>query len=516
VRAALVILAAVALLGAAASASVRVSQTEIDAENSRWTALGVHLPAQGIVLAQPYREPYSSRSFIVPWSWYEQFYTAYRKQHDYPVVASQLRADLPVLRLLMEKTYAGYATASARGWNWDAWFNQWDAQLRARGNQQVSLAQAFEPWGRLERFQLDNHSGVPSTTSFVSGSISAVLAHAPQRACTSIVMSDGHAVALNPHDAGQLAHAVRAWNGSAFSAAWYVSYPKRDGAAASIRCGPQSISLHMAVDDSVPGRENPLQISGRPSYENAGNAIAYVRMPTFTDANDDALTDLFSKTPNIGKERAVILDLRGNEGGNAPTTLLNTWFAESAIESAADQTQIGTQSCFRTALIFNLQQQLASTLKAPVSARVTQYLQGLVDMLSAPQSCEVQPQEHHSDSTLEDRSFSLRPQQPDLPRIIAVVDNGCGSDCEYMASVLAKLPNTVIAGTSTYGVMGFTQPGYFVLPNSRVPFRLALSRTDVYGDGRSVDGYGITVDVLLPTAQSQSRPSLVALAHALE
>jgi hypothetical protein len=85
-----------------------------------------------------------------------------------------------------------------------------------------------------------------------------------------------------------------------------------------------------------------------------------------------------------------------------------------------------------------------------------------------------------------------------------------------MTAVLAQLPNTVIAGTSTYGVMGFTQPGYFVLPNSRVPFRLALSRTDAYGDGRSVDGYGITVDVLLPTVQSRSRASLLALARALE
>lgn len=117
---------------------------------------------------------------------------------------------------------------------------------------------------------------------------------------------------------------------------------------------------------------------------------------------------------------------------------------------------------------------------------------------------------------MKDRAFSVKPSETDQPRIVAIVDNGCGSDCEYMASVLAKLPNTVIAGTSTYGVMGFTQPGYFVLPNSRVPFRLALSRSDAYGDGRSVDGYGITVDVLLPTAQSQSRASLAALARALE
>jgi hypothetical protein len=63
--------------------------------------------------------------------------------------------------------------------------------------------------------------------------------------------------------------------------------------------------------------------------------------------------------------------------------------------------------------------------------------------------------------------------------------------------------------------MGFTQPGYFVLPHSRVPFRIALSRTDAYGDGRSVDGYGIAVDILLPTARSQAKPALLALAKLL-
>jgi hypothetical protein len=84
-----------------------------------------------------------------------------------------------------------------------------------------------------------------------------------------------------------------------------------------------------------------------------------------------------------------------------------------------------------------------------------------------------------------------------------------------MTYILGGLPDTVIAGTSTFGVMGFSQPGYFVLPHSRVPFRIALSRTDAYGDERSVDGYGITVDVLLPSAQSQSQQSITALAQLL-
>jgi hypothetical protein len=333
---------AVALFGAAAPVSLRVSPVEIRAENARWIDLGVQLPPGGIVLSQPYRPPYSSRSFIAPWAWYERFYATYRANHDYPISASQVRADLPVLRFLMEKTYAGYDTARTHGWDWDAWFKQWDVQLRARGNAQVPLAQAFAPWGALERFQLDNHSGVPVLREFTSGSTSAQLAAAPGGACTSILTATGQKLPLDVHDAGQQPHAVRSWDGTSLSAAWYVSYPRRNGTAVALQCGSHRVALHMVSAD--------ITISPKPSYEKIADGIAYVRMPTFTDANDDALTDLFAKTPDIGKERVVLLDLRGNDGGNAPLTLLNTWFAESAIERASELTQVGTQSCFRTAL----------------------------------------------------------------------------------------------------------------------------------------------------------------------
>ncbi len=397
--------------------------------------------------------------------------------------------------------------AAQRGWNWNAWFSRWDTQLRLRGNATLTLAQAFAPWGQLEKFQLDNHSGVPSMTAFTSGSVSAELASRPPGACSSLIVNNGPAVRLNPHDAGQQPHEVQAWNGSAFSTAWYLSYPKRDGEAGAVACGSHRVALQ------------PITLAGvsaKPTYEALGNGISYVRMPTFSDANDDALTDLFSKTPNIGKERVVIVDLRSNDGGNAPLSLLNTWFSGSAIERASELNQIGTQSCFRTALYFGLQQQLLGSVKPPASTQLSQFLQRVVDSLSTPASCEVEPDDQQSDGSLRDHQFSIKPAQADQTRILAIVDSACASDCEYMAAVLAQLPNTVIAGSSTYGVMGFTQPGYFVLPNSRVPFRLALSRTDVYGDGRSVDGYGITVDVLLPTQQSQSRDALIALARELE
>ena len=40
------------------------------------------------------------------------------------------------------------------------------------------------------------------------------------------------------------------------------------------------------------------------------------------------------------------------------------------------------------------------------------------------------------------------------------------------------------------------QPGYSVLPHTGLRYRIALGRSDPYGDSRSVDGYGLDVVVV--------------------
>lgn len=501
--------ALLAILGAAPAASVSVPKSERDAENARWASLGVHVPPGGLVLEHPYAAPYSNRSFVVPYAWYSKFYASLRKNKDVPVSAASLRRDLPVLEFLLQKAYAGYEPAVQRGWNWNAMFRKWDAQLARAGTKKLSVKEAFAPWSAFERVQLDNHSGVAGVRAFLSGSVSAVLARNPHGACSALHVSGGGTAALSVHDAGQQPHAVQSWDGSKLTPAWYVSYPERLGVASSIICGGKQIALTQTASTK------PL--SQTPVYQTWQNGIAYVRMPTFSDANNEALRKALSSAPQLGKERLVILDLRGNQGGNAPSDVLTNWFAESAIENAGSMSQIGTTSCFQTALFFNLQEQLAGGLKPPVSTGLQQALQQLVDSLkgSATPGCEVQPDVRRGDRDLRDHRFSVQANDQGQTRVLALVDSGCGSDCEYLTYVLSGLPDSVIAGTSTFGIMGFTQPGYFVLPYSRVPFRVALSRTDAYGDGRSVDGYGITVDVLLSTEQSQSKAALLALAKLL-
>ena len=102
------------------------------------------------------------------------------------------------------------------------------------------------------------------------------------------------------------------------------------------------------------------------------------------------------------------------------------------------------------------------------------------------------------------------------PAVVVLVDGGCGSDCEYMTGALARLPEAVVVGLNTYGVTEYIQPGYSVLPNTRLPFRVALGTAPVYGDGRSVDGYGLDVDVLVDGADAWSKEAILKLVGKLE
>jgi Peptidase family S41 len=502
--------AVLALLGAAVAAPVRVPPAEIDAENARWKAYGVTLPKGGVVLPEPYQPPYSNRSFIVPISWYQDFDKTVHATHEFPVKADALRADLPTLQFLMQKTYAGYSRGANRGWKWDAWFRSWNAQLARAGSGMLPPAKAFAPWDALQHVQYDGHSGILGVPLFASSSASAVLAARPAGACTALRMSDGRIRTLAAKDVGQQPHAVQAWDGARFGPAWYVSYPQLGETAKSVRCGGRDISVAPVPIASGLG--------GSSTYEALGDGIAYIRVPSFSDADDDALRKALQKAPGLGKEQVVLLDLRGNGGGVAPIDLLTTWFSGGAVEeAAAAPARIGSQSCFNTALQFNANSQSLSSVPNPAPPAIKQRIQQVLDSIAttAPDACDVKPDVNPAQGDGTAHQFSPQRASADQTRVIAIVDEKCAQDCEIAARILSRLPDTVLVGSSTFGALGFAEPGYFVLPYSRIAFRLASSRVDFYGDGRSVEGYGFTVDVLLPTAAAEQRSSLLALARAL-
>jgi C-terminal processing protease CtpA/Prc len=155
-------------------------------------------------------------------------------------------------------------------------------------------------------------------------------------------------------------------------------------------------------------------------------------------------------------------------------------------------------------------------LRPPISESLRRSLQKQLDDLFSlsPEGCPVRVEEEHTAWNYRQHRYPAA-VKGSKPRLLVLVDNGCGSDCEYVAYVLAASPGSVIAGENTFGVGQFIQPGYLSLPHSHLEFRIAMGMSDNYGDGRSFDGYGLDVDIVLDSEEAQSAAAILRLAETL-
>ncbi len=516
--------------GPGASAALEVPLADREAETARLRALGVDVPDGGIVLARPFDPPYSRRSFVVPQAWFKA------PAADAGVQPEALAADLEVLEAVMGRAYGGWENAAERGFDWAAFFAGWRKSLQeAPAGVPLPLATAFAPMRTLMEFQLDNHTTVPLARGlrFGSGSRSARLA-APVPAaarCEALLTAEGRSWPLDAKDPAQrVRSAVR------FDAAKrklvpvsYLAYPAARGAPAQLRCGGKSVPFDAAFSpayDDPARRARILALSGEtedgPALKVLAPDVAYLRLPTFSKRSAQLLEQRQPSWPKpTGKEKVLIVDLRDNDGGDVAVEALAGWVEQARLEKAfkaALAVRKEGASCLYPALRWGYTSFSSQGLKPPVADGLKQMLAGSVSELfgDSPPDCPIAFKRTSS-------GWDFRAHKPKLKpgavqgqrRILTLVNDACGSDCELMTALLATLPETVIAGVNTYGVAQYIQPGYSVLPRTRLPFRIALGSNDPYGDGRSFDGYGYGVDVLLDQEADWAPEALLKLARYL-
>ena len=494
---------------------VRLSPDERQGEVQWLTSLGLKVPEGGPLLETPFAEPFTSRSFLVPTSWW-------RLPQPRDVAADALRQDVALLRIVMEKAYGGWASAQKRGWDWNRWFAEWDQELAAKGTAKLALPDALAPFGRLEAVQLDNHSGPVGLPFFASGSRTAVLDAAPQGACTQMRTVDGAIFTLDQADPAQLPKKARILLdvNAPEREGYYLAYPAKRGIVNGVLCGLKWITVRptWAHSKRMLIANLAATASDTPSYRAIGKDMGYLRLPSFTKQNDELLHRLLGSLPeSAGHEKLLIVDMRSNEGGDAPVAELARWIDLPAAQRVMQG--LGgyrPQSCLYTALRWGYEQVTLRDMTPPLSDALRGNLQKELDGLFAPTpaGCPVSVRETRPAWAYREHQVTTQPPAG-KPRLVVLVDNECGSDCEFMTYLLAAEGGSVIAGENTFGVGQFIQPGYLILPHTRLQFRLALGMSDIYGDGRSVDGYGLDVDVVLPSEEAQGGPAILRLAGRL-
>lgn len=453
----------------------------------------------------PFQPPWTSHSLLIPSTWAEPGLKALLSPRH--VRADLLLADLDVLQPVMARAYGGWDTAAARGWNWDHWFADWGRRLSTRGNSEISLDEAFAPVDQLLAFQRDNHTQIPLIRQTSDGSQTALLAHTPAAPCTQL-RAGGKVFSISTGDAGQNVRTAKLWTRGAqfFADASYIAVPTSDGIPQTVRCGQDWIALRpMGERGQLPSIVRELWSvtvgRSRPTIERIGDGIVYARLPTFDSAHYGGIsrTGWVSRQPS---DRILIVDLRNNDGGEMGYGLnvLNGWVDQARM---VPFDSIGSQinsSCLYAALRWNY----------PDSHDLV-FKQALLDRMAQPYPADCPRSVDAKASKWTYLQHHFAPKPGDM-RIIALVNSHCASDCELMTEELASLPETLVVGANTYGVCQMIQPGYSVLPHTGLRYRIALGRSDPYGDNRSVDGYGLDVDVLVPEVDGLGREAMRELA----
>jgi Peptidase family S41 len=481
-----------------------LTTAEINEEDAYLKQSGLIVPDGRFLKEHPFEPPWTSHSLLLPSSWSRQpgIKTLLGSRR---VRADLLLSDLDVLEPVMHRAYGGWDSAEARGWNWNQWFADWRKRLAVKGAAELPFDEAFAAMDALIAFQRDNHTQIPlNRQSTSAGSQTAVLASAPSAACVEIRAS-GQLFPIAVNDAGQQVRTAKLWKSgmTRFADTSYISMPSSYGTPEALRCGDTWIPLQPITRAGGMPRLIPNLVArflkhDRTQIERLGDGIAYARLPDFNWSNYENVSREGWAHRQPG-DRVLIVDLRDNGGGDGNYGLetLKGWIDESHMVRSEDLGMQLNSSCLYAPLRWNRSIGSAPTILPGQKA----FLQDLLDRMAKPNppGCPRTEDTKPPRWTYLQRRFDPKPG--DL-RIIALVNSHCGSDCEWITAELASLPQTIVVGANTFGVFQFVQPGYSVLPHTGLPYRIALGRSNDYGDDRSVDGYGLDVDVVLPEVDS--------------
>ena len=484
------------------------------AEEQRLGGLGFKVPPGGPILEHPFAPPFTRRSFVVPPGWLSR--RAPRR-----VYAPALLADLDALESVMRIAYGGFDTAKDHGFDWDVWFTSYRSRLTKSGDAWLPTKVAFDSVGDLQSAQLDNHTTIPLGVLFGGGSRTWVLDEVPTAPCVAVRDGAGHETRISTKDPAEAIKEARRFDGKDLTEGAYLVRPSNALDPREVHCADRWIPVHRAGEPNEKAQEKiVLDFSGaetdRPMLKHLRGDLAYLRLPTFSKTNGEIIVrERASWDKPTHAEKALIVDLRGNDGGDVAFQALDDWVPAKDLEVAKPFNRRKGASCLYPALRYDYGALTSMGIKEPSATLRSGLQSGLDDVFKADDpACPAKFVNEQGNRFYRDkRPRGARPKG--MPQLFVIVDEGCGSDCELMASTLQKLSDTLIIGVNTYGVGQFIQPGYSVLPNTRLPFRMALGTSDIYGDDRSFDGHGLDVDVLLDGADAWTKSSLVALVDRL-
>lgn len=453
------------------------------------------LPQRNYLQRQRFTGPVPAHSFLSPASWY-------RTEARDPVRVSDLLNDLPWLKLAMEAGYAAWELLANRGWDWDDFFDRWTVALRSQTHPTLTAVEAFGPFQLLVEYQLDNHTGValPGVTA-QHYSRSFFCTSGSQEAVSAVRNGLGQIFQMRAGDPANRLRETWLFENSELRRGYAFSCPSWYGAVEAVKSGGEWMSVTPA--------ENGAACILPAVYNRLSDEVAYLRISSLSPEANEHLASFREWLPSdVRTAETLIIDVRGNQGGMHTGVLAMLHFITGQ-PVALSTTLRRKRSWLTPALTWGFLQHKYAHLQH-VAGPLQKYLRRAFDDLFAPPPPQTTFGEYRSPWCYGQHRFPSG-----RPRIIVVADNASASDGEALVYMLAAIPDTLVVGSDTAGVGEFTNPGYFILPYTRIPFRIAMGISDIYGDGRSFEGYGLNPDILIPQLTDREPPQLLRLREAV-
>lgn len=273
------------------------------------------------------------------------------------------------------------------------------------------------------------------------------------------------------------------------------------------RCVPSSRRAPAVGANFAASEARPWAVERRDAGE---RTVALVSIKRFLGPGSPQWGDFLAQFEGALDADAVILDLRGNGGGNdtyaywVAQRLAGRPIRREGVRIERLQTPLALRLVMNL-LVIRARADLRRTGEVPTHFDAP--LQDLAE-LSRQVGVGVEPPllsfapGPASDLELTGTHF----EGP----VFLLADAGCGSSCENAVFLLRQLANVTVVGEPTAGAIHFGQSGRLVLPNSKVVVTVATQAVRYDGDGWW-EKVGFPPDVQVPAGEDALSVALAQL-----
>jgi len=225
----------------------------------------------------------------------------------------------------------------------------------------------------------------------------------------------------------------------------------------------------------------------------------YISITTFPSEKDKVWTGFLEEvSKRLLKSDAVIIDLRGNNGGDDAYGRKLAFVLYGQDPPDPFTKEYVSQTPETIAIHANYYRLHSLVLKRD-GKEVSPYFDEIYQeiMIEFPQALN---KEIPTEKVIVRNNQALKTSPSYTKLIYVLIDNSCISSCEGTVALLEGHPSVITVGENTSGTIHFGDIGFVLLPNSKIAVQIPTTYHE-RSDGRFIERIGISPKIMVPSGQ---------------